>query len=296
MLRPLHLAALIGINAVFAGAYIAGKFGVNHFPPLFFSAVRFVLVFAVLLPFFRMPRLTPPQRVPFFGFCLSMGIGVYGAMYLALNAADGVSAVLIGTQFSVPMAALLGVWVLKDRIGKTTWVGIVLAFAGVMVVGFDEVLLGYGTAFALILLSAFFYAYANVLSKQLGGVVQVFNLNAWMALLAAPPMLLLSLLFERGQWESLFTADATAWSAMLYSAFVVSLVGHMGMFALLRIYPVALVMPFYVLMPIFGVLAGLWFFEEEPSWKFYGGAVVALLGVWLVNNSQLKVNRRLGDA
>ena len=186
MLRPVHLAALIGINAVFAGAYIAGKFGVDHFPPFFFSGLRFLLVFLALLPFFRMPRIARANRPAFLGFCASMGVGVYGAMYLGLSFADGVTAILIGTQFSVPMAALLGMWVLGERINKVTWFGIILAFAGVMIVGVDEALLGYGAAFSLILLSAFFYAYANVLSRQLGGVVQVLNLNAWMGAALRP--------------------------------------------------------------------------------------------------------------
>ena len=101
-------------------------------------------------------------------------------------------------------------------------------------------------------------------------------------------MLLLSLLFEGDHWQVLAAADASAWTALLYSAFVVSLVGHVGMFALLRLYPVAAVMPFYVLVPIFGVLGGLFFFSEEPSAKFYIGAVIALTGVWIVN----KLGRR----
>lgn len=294
MIRPLHLAALVGINAIFAGSYIAGKIGVGHFEPLFFSAARFVLVFAALLPFFRLRPVPPAHRRTFFGFCFGMGIGVYSTMYLALAAADGVSAVLIGTQFSVPMAALLGMWLRGDRISKTTWIGIVTAFAGVMIVGFDGVILGYGLAFMFVMLSAFFYAYANVLSQQLGGIVSVLNLNAWMALLSIAPMLALSFVFEGNQLPSLLAAQPADWAALLYSALAVSLLGHGGMFAMLRLYPVAQVMPFYVLVPIFGVVGGLVFFSETPTLKFYAGALVALLGVWIVNTLGARRARATG--
>ncbi|MCH9757519.1 MAG: EamA family transporter [Proteobacteria bacterium] len=283
MLRPTHLVALIGINVIFAGAYIAGKFGVNHFPPLFFSGARFLLVFLALLPFFRWHPVPRTHLKPFLGFCFSMGIGVYASMYLALSLADGVSGILIGTQFSVPMAALLGMWWLKDKISQTTWLGIILAFVGVMIVGFDGAILGYGFAFSLIILSAFFYASANVLSQKLSGKVSVLNLNAWMALLSAPPMFLCSLLFEQQQWQALTTADSGDWAALLYSALVVTLVGHCGMFVLLRRYPVALIMPYYVLVPIFGVIGSIVMFSETPTLKFYLGAVIALSGVWVVN-------------
>ena len=59
MLRPIHFIALLVINAAFGGAYLAGKAGVAHFPPLFFSALRFALVTVLLAPFIR---LSPGMR------------------------------------------------------------------------------------------------------------------------------------------------------------------------------------------------------------------------------------------
>ena len=283
MIKPVHLAALIGINLIFSGAYIAGKAGVGHFPPLFFSAMRFLLVFLALLPFFRRPNIARGHRRHFWGFCLSMGLGVYGSMYLALAAADGVSGILIGTQFSVPMAALLSLWLLGDRITGAVWLGIVLAFIGVMIVGFDSAWVGEYLAFALILFSAFCYATANVISRRLSGAINVLNLNAWMALISTAPMFLLSLIFESGQWQALATADTTDWLVLLYSSLAVSLIGHVGMFTLLRRYPVSQIMPYYVLVPIFGVIGGILFFGETPTARFYLGAVIALSGVYIVN-------------
>ena len=283
LLRPIHLLCVIGVNLVFSGAYIAGKIGVNHFPPLLFSALRFVLLFIVLLPFFRLKPVSRNYFPGFVGFCLAMGVGVYSTMYLALAQADGVSGILIGTQFAVPIAALLGIFLLGDKIGTSAWIGILLAFVGVMIVGYDNALLGYWQAFLLILLSSFFYALSNVLSRQLTGAVGLFNLNAWMALLAMPFMFAGSLIFETGQWESIRIASVADWGTLLYSAVAVSILGHIGMFALLRRYSVSTIMPFYVLMPIFGVVGGFIFFAEEPSLKFYIGAFVALTGVWVVN-------------
>lgn len=282
-MRVWDFLALLGINAIFAGAYIAGKIGVHHFSPLFFSALRFLLVAAALAPFLRWPVLGPGRVAPFWGFCFAMGAGVYGFMYLGLASGEGVAAVLIITQFSVPIAALLGVWLNGDKIGPVAWGGIFLALGGVLAVGFDEAILGYGMAAALIFISAFFYALANVLSQRLGGVVSVLNLNAWMALVSAPVMFGLSLIWEEGQWGELVAADGRGWGVLLYSSLAVSLVGHGGMFALLRRYPVAVVMPYYVLMPIFGIGFALAFFDEAPNAVFYAGAVVALLGVWVVN-------------
>lgn len=284
MLAPRHFFAVIAINAVFAGAYIAGKIGVDNLPPFLFTTLRFALVFVALLPFFRWRFHLPPQqwRV-FWSFCFAMGIGVYSTMYLALYYADGVAAILIGTQFSVPIAAVLGIILLGDRVAPAVWFGIGLAFVGVMAVGVDTSLLGYWQSFLLILASAFFYALSGVLTQKLKGDVNLLNLNAWMSLVAIPPMFVLSLLFEDAHWTAITTLAWEGWAALLYSSLAVSLVGHIGMFALLRHYPVSQIMPFYVLMPIFGILVGLALFDEQLTVQFAIGASVALTGVWIVN-------------
>lgn len=285
MLRFRHLAAVVGINAIFGGAYIAGKAGVDHFPPLFFAALRFGLIAVLLLPFLRWNSVMTANIRGIAAFCLLMGAALYGTMYLALYLADGVAVILICTQFSVPAAAILGVWFLGERPQRRTWIGIWLAFAGVMAAGFDYAILGYWQATLLIIISAVFYAAANVISRGLRGVAGVINLNGWMALVSAPVMLGLSLALESGQWASLQSTDGAAASALLYSALAVTLVGHTGMFALLRLYPVSAVMPYYVLTPIFGIVGGVLIFGEELSMRFVICAVVALTGVYIVNRT-----------
>ena len=302
---PRHLAAVVAINAVFAGAYLFGKIGVDHFPPLFFSALRFGLVFVALIPFLRFDRAVRERFGAVLAFCALMGVGVYGTMYLALNAAGGVSAILIGTQFSVPFAAILGYFILREKTSAAVWSGIAVAFAGVMIVGFDAAILGNAGAFVLILFSALFYAAANVISRDLAAI-NVFALNAWTALFSAPILLALSLLFEEGQLESIHLAaaessaasgaDLIGWIALLYSAFVVTIVGHGGMFALLRRYPVSAVMPYYVLTPIFGVIGGVLFFGESLSARFIIGALLALVGVSVVNRKSRRKKITPADA
>ena len=282
---PRHIAAIVAINAVFAGVYLLGKIGVAHFPPLFFSALRFCILAALLAPFLR---ITPALRKRWrsaAAFCILMGPMTYATLYLSLAAADGVAAIFIGTQASTPIAVLLGHYLLGEKTGTKAWLGIWLAFIGVMAVGFDAALLGYPGAFALILASAACYAGANVVSRGLSGAAGILNLNAWMSLLSAPTLLAMSWAWEDGQTESLQAAGWTEWLIVLYSALVVSMVGHMGMFALLRRHRVSAVMPYYVLTPIFGVAGGMALFGEELTTKFLLGAVAALVGVFWVNRN-----------
>ncbi|MGI9296438.1 MAG: DMT family transporter [Gammaproteobacteria bacterium] len=284
MLSVSAVFAVLGINAVFAGAYLFGKVGVEHFPPFLFAAMRFALVAVALSPFLRFDRTLFAHRRAAAGFCLTMGIGVYGAMYWALYLADDASAVLIGTQFSTPAAVLLGAWLLQERASRAVWGGIALTMGGVLIVGFDAAALGYPLAFALVLASALFYAAANVISRGLReSGLGILNLNALMALASAPPMLLLSFMFGEPWRAPVSQAGAAEWTTVLYSALAVSLGGHVGLFCLLRRYPLSAVMPFYVFTPIFGVSGAILFLGEMPTLRFAAGAVLAICGIVVVN-------------
>ena len=285
MLTLPAVAAVLGINAIFSGAYIAGKIGVGHFPPFLFAALRFAIVAVVLSPFLRFDRRLLDNRAAAAGFCLTMGAGVYGTMYWALYLAGGAAPILIGTQFSTPAAVLLAALFLREKAGKAVWGGIALTMAGVMMVGFDSALLGYPLAFALILASALCYAAANVIARFLrGSDLGLLNLNALMSLAAAPLMALLSLATGENWADALQTADAKAWGTVLYSSLAVSLAGHVGLFALLRRYPLSAVMPFYVFTPIFGVLAAVVLLDETLTSRFVAGAALAIAGVVVVNH------------
>ena len=284
MLSIPAVAAVLGINAVFSGAYIFGKIGVDHFPPFLFAAARFTLVAAALAPFLRFNRALLAHWRAALGFCLTMGVCVYGTMYWALYLADGAAAILIGTQFSTPAAVLLGAKFLGERASKAVWGGIAITMAGVCVVGFDTAVLGYPLAFLLVLASAVFYASANVISRGLReSGLGLLNLNALMALASAPPLLLLSWLFGEPWRAPAESAGVAEWGAVLYSAFAVSLAGHVGLFFLLRRYPLSAVMPFYVFTPIFGVLAAALFLDETLTLRFAAGAALALSGIVVIN-------------
>lgn len=288
------IAVVVAINAIFAGAYLFGKIGVDHFPPLFFSGLRFALVAACLAPFLRF---TPALRTRFGEvalFALVMGPGVYGFMYLALAAADGTAAILIGTQFSIPISVLLGHFWLREKTSLAAWGAIAAVLVGVFTVGFDAAALGYPAAFAMILASAACYAAANAISRGLSGAIGILRLSAWMALVSTPIMFALSALFESGQIESLRSAQTQDWIALLYSGAAVSILGHGGMFWMLRRHPLAQVMPYYVLTPIFGIGGGTLFFGEALTWRFGLGAAIALGGVFAVNRLRARAILRAG--
>ena len=283
-MRLRHLLSVIVIMALFGSAYPVGKIAVGHFPPFTFATLRSVLLAVALLPLWRLAQPPRHQLPALAGFCLAMGVGVYATMYWSLRISSVVSPIVIGMQLSVPFAVLLGRIVLGERVRALTWIAIVAAFAGVVLIGFEPALLRDLPALGLTAISALCYACATLFARSLRDL-SPFSLNGWMAVVAIAPLALLSLALEHGQWDAVRSAGLADWAVLAHAALAVSLLAHVWMFSLYRHYPVANVIPYYVLMPVFGVAFSLLLFREMPSGQTLAGGAIVLAAVWMVNRT-----------
>lgn len=272
------LALALLANIAWAFNFIAGKAGVAHFPPLLFSVLRFGVVLSIAAPFLRW---TPGQMGGVLLVGLVMGVLHFGLIFAGLAASGDVASVAILAQLYVPFSALLAVLFLKERLGRRRLLGMAIAFAGVLVIGFDPIVFNHLDALGLITAAALAMATATILMRRIEGV-GVFDLQAWIALIATPGLFLLSLLFERGQWESLRSATWLNYSAPLYSAVGASLGGHGILYYLLGRYPVAVTAPLMLLAPLLAVFFGAVFWGDELTWKLLLGGALTLAGVGVI--------------
>lgn len=289
-MQPIHLLAVIAINALFGGAYALGKVGVDHFPPYLFVTLRSLCVALALLPFLRLKPVAPRQWPYLVLFGLTMGVVVFAAMYQALALTETVSPIVIGTQLSVPFAVLLGILFLREPVRLGVLGAIALAFAGVVVIAFDATVLESLPALGWCTVMALAYGAASVLSRGLKSL-DARVMNAWMAVISVPVMLGLSLAFEADHAHYLTSADWVDWAMVLYAGLGVSVLGHVSMFALMKRYPVAMIMPFYVLTPIFGVLYSILLFGESPTLQIAVGAALVLAAILYINRQGQTLRR-----
>lgn len=274
-----HLFLLILVNLVWGSLFVIATLGLHQFPPLLFTALRFGLLMIVLLPFIRF---VPGQMRRISAISVVMGIAMYVTLYLALAWTDSTAAIAIAGQIEVPIAVLLGILLLGERASPLRMLGTGASFAGVMVLGFDPAMFDDLPALGMITLSAGFYAVAMILVRGLD-TVSPFILNGWMAVISTFPLLLLSYVFEGDQWPAAFGADLWGWSTLFYSAFIGSLIGHGGMYYLLRFYPVGIIAPFTLLTPLFAVVGSVLFLNNELTLALIVGGLMILGGVGCVN-------------
>ncbi len=277
-MKPSDLALVLLANAAWSLNFLAGKAGVEHFPPLLFTTLRFAILLVLLLPWLRW---LPGKMQQVLEISVLLGVLHFGMIFIGLKASGDIASVAIASQLYVPFSALLAVIWLGERLDRRRLAGIVAAFIGVVVIGFDPTVLAHLNALAWIASAALVMAVATILMRRLVGV-SVFILQAWIGAVATPCLLLLSLLLEQGQAEALHSASWLDFSTPLYSAIGASLIGHGIVYYLLTRYPVSLITPLLLLAPVLAVAFGVLLWGDILTWKLIMGGVMTLAGIVII--------------
>jgi O-acetylserine/cysteine efflux transporter len=241
--------------------------------------MRMGLLAVLLVGFMRVPPRAQWKRL--FAVAMLNGVLHFGTSFLALKLAGNLSSPAIVTQVYVPMSVLLAWWWLGERFGWRTGVGVAISFAGVLVLGFDPMVLAQPAALFVMMGSSLMVAIGTVLMRGLKDVRMV-DQQGWTAVLSLLPLLAISALFEPGSFASLRDASWIAWGAAVYAAVFSSLLGHGVFYWLVQRHPVATVTPYLLLTPVLAVLLGILFWGDRPGLALWIGGAMVLGGVLVV--------------
>ncbi|HXP97429.1 MAG TPA: EamA family transporter [Telmatospirillum sp.] len=276
-MRFFDVLGLLLVQLLWGFHWAVLKFGLKEFSPVMLMGMRFAIVAALLCPFFHVPR---GKMLPLFGLSLTFGTLNFGLMYVGVAHLDAGTAAVIG-QAQVPFSAILAAYFHKDPFGWRRLLGLILSFLGIVLM-IGEPRIGGGLPWvACILASALAAAFGNIQIKALGPI-NSFALSGWIALFVAPQMLLASILTEDGQWDAIRNATWHGWSSLSYSVLIVSIGTYCLWYPLIRRYPVNQVMPFTLLVPVFGVISGILMLGETLSVRTLLGSAATIAGVAII--------------
>jgi O-acetylserine/cysteine efflux transporter len=284
-IAPRDLALLVGITLIWGANLVVSKYGVSEIPPVLFAFLRFAILGVILVPFMRVH---PGQMSALVVAALLSGGLHFALCFVGLALAESVSAVAIATQLGVPFTTLLSVALLDEVVRWRRWTGILLAFAGVFIMGFDPRIAARWHALALVIASAFVGSLGLIAVKKLQGF-RPLELQAWFAWISVPVLLLVSLAIERPALEDLAHVSAGAWGALLFTALGASLLAHTGFFHLVQRYPVTSVAPVTVLAPLFSVVFSVLFLGDRLTPRLVIGGACTLLGVLIITLRERRI-------
>jgi drug/metabolite transporter (DMT)-like permease len=251
--------------------------------PMQLGSINLVIGFLVLFAYLAVTgRVRSLFLLPARDLVSSLSLGVVGfALYqlltfsaLSRNPAS-INAVLVSTNVVLitPLAALA----LKERITGAGAVAVLAAFAGVVLVAFNQGFTA-GAGIDLIgclfsLLAAGSFATYTVLGKNVVARNDPLIVTA-LALFAGAVLLSAFTGFTVG-FLSLGSADTLTWTLMVLLGVTMIGFAYPAWFACLKLLPASRASLFIYMTPVFAVVLAFLILDERFSWLFYiGGALV----------------------
>jgi len=245
-------------------------------PPLWFAALRSLIVMLVLLPWLW-PIPKSFLRVLLVTFAI--GGGGLALMFIGLRDATASAASVVGLA-SAPITVIFAVIFLGEVVRWRRAAGIALTFVGVTVTIASPQDMQASLGLVVIFASAIVSSLGAVFLKTLE--LSPMRLQAWSGFSSTAALLPLSFLLETGQVE---TASAGGWgfaAALIYSALVVSILVHTLYFRMLQTHDVNVLAPLTLMTPVFAVIAGVLINGEQVGLPMLFGGLIALVGVLVI--------------
>ncbi|HIG0326735.1 TPA: EamA family transporter [Legionella pneumophila] len=267
LLLALLVVFVWGINFIFV------KLSLEEFSPLLLCAVRFLLA-SVPAVFFIKPPAVPFKIIAGYGlimFALQFALLFIG---LRVGMTPGVASLLMQVQVFFSMFFAIIFLGEQPQIGQI--IGALIAFIGIGVVAlhFDHNVSLMG--FLCILAAAASWGFGNLITKKIHSV-NLIAVIVWSSFVACLPMFILSLVFE-GPASFVTTYEHMTWKgilSLLYIVYISTWVGYGVWNWLISRYPVGMVVPFTLLVPVVGILSSVLILGEPfYLWKLVAGLLV----------------------
>jgi len=258
---------------VWGSNFVVIEVALRHLPPLALAALRFTLAFLPAALFLKRPKV-PWRDLAAYGVLI--GAGQFGLLYIAMNGRISPGLASLVVQIQIPFTIAMAMRLSGERIAPFQLCALAVALVGIGViaahVGGDNTPLG----LVLVILAAACWAGGNIVARR-SSVANMLAYVVWASLFSAPPLIVLSLIFEG--WPTIAagiaSANATTWAAVAWQSVGNTLFGYAAWGWLLARHPAATVTPVALLVPVFGIAASAWFLGEPlPAWKLVAGALV----------------------
>ncbi|MBN3789344.1 EamA family transporter [Burkholderia sp. Ac-20353] len=277
MMAPKDLLLALVVILAWGVNFVVIKVGLHGMPPMLLGALRFTLAAVPAVFFVRRPQISWRLLV-LYGATIQLGqfVFLFTAMYVGMPA--GLASLVLQSQafFTLVFAMVF----LGERLRVQNLIGLAIAAGGLVVIASQGGRAMTLAGFLLTICSAAMWAFGNIVTKKVGQANLV-SLVVWASLVPPVPFFLLSLGFEGPQRIAAALGALTGASifAVVYLAFVATLLGYGLWSHLLSRYPAAQVAQFSLLVPIVGLASSALLLDEHLTRAQMSGAALVMGGL-----------------
>ena len=314
-MSPIYTALAVLVTFIWGVNFTFIAWGLESFPPLMLTALRFFFTAVPLVLFLKPPKFNRTLFIYAIGTFVMQYAFVFTAMHL--GSSPGLTALLL--QIQIFITVLLAYFILGEAVSRMQIVGMLVGVLGLSVIalnlGGDMPLAG----FICILIAAIGWSFGNIASKQVSkqasekaseqtalkamqqatrvsvatsstgknkaSALSALALVVWGGLIACVMLTISSLTFETDAWQmATFTeASLKSWLSLGFIVYISTLIGF-GLWAhLLSQNTASKVMPFALLVPVFGMVTSVLLTGEVVTWWKMLAMMLILSGLLLAN-------------
>jgi O-acetylserine/cysteine efflux transporter len=276
-MRPTHLLLAVAVAATWGVNFVVIEVGLDHFPPLLLSALRFLLAALPAVFLVGRPKVAWKWIA---GVGLALGVAKFGLVFVGMDQGMPAGLTSLVLQIQAVFTALLAFAFLGERLTGRKAAGMAVAVAGIVVAAVDEGSAGPLHAFVLVVLGGACWGVSNILTRK-ASPPDALNFMVWVSTVPVLPLLALSLLTEGADRDlaALRGLDAEGVGAVLFIAWVSTVFGFGAWGWLLKRYPASTVAPFSLLVPVFGMASARLLLDESVGPLRWTAAALLVTGV-----------------
>lgn len=267
--------------------WVVMKTAVDFFPPVTFSAIRFLLGSAILLLFCFYKKIPLPKKGDWKWYALCGFLQtafVFIVNQIALQYVDAGVTSLIG--FTMPFwLAVLAHYTTDEKLNVVKIAALIMGIIGLFFVldvnPFNMQFEGYILLMQLlVLIGSIGWAVSNLVVKKVLQNRDKLQFTTYQMVIGTLILCLYSLLFERGQpiyWET------TAFLLILFAGVIASSFAFVLWFYILQKWDASKASISLLLVPVIGVISGWLVLGEQITFTIVIGIILIASGIGLVN-------------
>lgn len=281
-----------------AGAFIAGKIGVQEFPPFSLAFFRFLFATAIIFPMMikyedKNWRLKKSDWKTIIVLGMIGMFGYHALFFTALKYTTAINSAMIGATNPL-ITSLLASFMIGEKLGIKRLGAILLALSGVMLTiseGKLEIIksIDFNIGDIIMLLAVVCWAIYGVISKKVMPRYSPLIITSYsflICLVALVPFVI----FERPM-TYLPHVTWRGWISVLYMAVFASVIGYLVQQISIKAIGPSKTMSFINLVPVFSIALSYIILKEDVTLIKIISALIIICGVYL--NSKLKIDTKL---
>jgi drug/metabolite transporter (DMT)-like permease len=281
------VVAILSLTLLWGLNHPAIKYSNQGISPVFASTLRSIVasIFGGIYCLRKGEKLIHTNIMLFHGFIIGLLFGLeFACIYFGLLYTDAARSVIF--VYMSPFVVALGAhfFLRGDRLTLLKVIGLILAFAGICVVFGGRPKSAKSTMFfgdALEILGAFFWGATTVyIKKFMAEKIHPINTFLYQLFFSIPILLIASYLLEP-KWIS--GISPTILASLFYQSVIVAFISFLIWFKLIHQYSVSRLSAFTFFTPVFGVLFGILFLNEELTVSLMVGLPMVSTGIFVVN-------------